>query len=266
MTLSVIPPEQEQGVVAEYRGGKSLRQIARTRNVSTRPIQRVLKKHGVVSRPTGRHETAAIDKDEAQALRAEYDRGATVNALADRHDYPQAAVWRALESTGGVRKRGPGVNAFTDEVRAGVASRFLAGESQTALAVELGCGVSTVAGILRAAGVAAGEHGQRRERHHAWKGGRVVHPDGYVMTRPDADSEVGQAMKGVSGYVLEHRLVLAQHLGRPLEPWETVHHLNGAKDDNRLENLQLRSGRHGKGAAAQCADCGSRNIVFDELE
>jgi len=35
--------------------------------------------------------------------------------------------------------------------------------------------------------------------------------------------------------------------------------------DNRLENLQLRQGRHGKGEAMQCAVCGSHNIIHVPL-
>jgi hypothetical protein len=61
--------------------------------------------------------------------------------------------------------------------------------------------------------------------------------DGYVyITREGHPSARKHA-----NYVAEHRLAMERKLGRYLTPEENVHHLNGVRDDNRIENLELWS-------------------------
>ena len=67
-----------------------------------------------------------------------------------------------------------------------------------------------------------------------WKGG-AHHSRGYrlIMIKDHPHASVPW------GYVLEHRVVMEKHLGRYLTKDEVVHHINGMKDDNRIENLKL---------------------------
>jgi hypothetical protein len=68
--------------------------------------------------------------------------------------------------------------------------------------------------------------------HGYWK---VQVPDDERWLMPGLDS------------AMEHRLVMARHLQRPLLEDEVVHHINGVRTDNRIENLELWSTAHPKG-------------------
>lgn len=61
----------------------------------------------------------------------------------------------------------------------------------------------------------------------------VVFGDGYI------NASGYRVVRSDGRKILEHRLVMERQLGRKLEPHENVHHINGIRDDNRPENLEL---------------------------
>lgn len=66
--------------------------------------------------------------------------------------------------------------------------------------------------------------------------------DGYEVTDGHGYIRVmmrDHPMANHKGYIPKHRLVMAEHLGRMLTRDESVHHRNGDKTDNRIENLEL---------------------------
>lgn len=62
-----------------------------------------------------------------------------------------------------------------------------------------------------------------------------LNSEGYVVRRRNGKQ------------IREHRRIMAEHIGRDLFVNETVHHKNGVRNDNRIENLELRVGSHGQG-------------------
>ena len=75
--------------------------------------------------------------------------------------------------------------------------------------------------------------GEIGNTHRSFISGKVIANGYYLILKHDHPHAHS------NGYVKEHRLVMEQHLGRYLTKDEVVHHKNGNRLDNRIENLEL---------------------------
>ena len=86
---------------------------------------------------------------------------------------------------------------------------------------------------------------------HLYRRGFTLNDSGYRMVSIPRQHPF-RTMADRWGKIREHRLKMAEFLGRPLKRWEQVHHKNGDRQDNRIENLELLSmSQHGTITAMQ---------------
>lgn len=192
-----------------------------------------------------------------------YEEGKAPEEIARRFDVHKNTVYSVLERTGACLRRAK--RSFLSKAQMEQIKRlYEQGKTYQEVALALRISWATAKKYGQRAGVSSRPAGFQRGRdHHAWIGGRVQTSQGYVLSRVYEDDPLFcMAKKKAAGasYALEHRLVMARHLGRPLEDFETVHHRDGDRQNNRIRNLQLLTGRHGKGACFRCGDCGSYNV------
>ena len=74
---------------------------------------------------------------------------------------------------------------------------------------------------------------RKGENNNFWKGGKI-NIDGYIYIKV-----YNHPNKNARGYIAKHRLIMEKNLNRYLTKKEVIHHKNGIRDDNKIENLQL---------------------------
>lgn len=251
---------EDDVLIQAYQETKSPSAVARRFGISTNTLERRLTKHGIK-----RIGQRGLPRKLPPTIVSEYEAGASMNSIARKYACNLATVAEALHRAGfTARKRGGTRQEIKAETRDRLVALYREHGSITRAAELAKTSYSKAYTALFEAGEISKNNKRVGNKHSMWRGGVTRNAEGYLLEMVGAADPL-RSMARAAGYVPQHRLVVARFLGRPLEARETVHHINGNKADNRLENLQLRQGSHGTGVVHRCKDCGSVNIETARL-
>lgn len=256
-------PVTDEQIIATYQGLLSAPKTAKALGIGSTTVERVLKANKV-ERPGLQHyrENATLFRGQEQEIRSAYEAGATYKQLREQFGKASAYAYKqALRRAGAVLRDNPAPLPRPDEIET-IREMAARGIGQANISLAIGRSQSFVSRLTRRHGIKTNQY-PRGAGHPNWRGGRML-MSGYVRVwLPDDDPFT--EMADSQGYVAEHRLVMARKLGRALRSAETVHHIDGDKQNNVPDNLQLRQGKHGKHVVLCCRDCGSSNIGPAEI-
>lgn len=208
----------------------------------------------------------SLTNDQEEQLTQQYLDGDTLKGLATRYGISQQTVANILERWWIPRRRSGRLVPVSQETRWRIAYLHDNGASVHRISTTVGQGAGVVQRVLREEGrVRVDSRKATGARHGHWKGGKTVDVHGYRRLRITTDL-LAYVPEGYTGrYYPEHRIIMGKHLGRRLMASESVHHIDGDRLNNSIENLQLRQRDHGPGQRWQCQSCGSHDVEAVEL-
>lgn len=234
-TWKPTPENRAEIVRLRNEEGLSVQQIARRVKTGNSAVSSVLREEGIEARFGGLNRR--FKGEQVTTIVREYLAGASTTELARAYGGSDTVITNTLRRAG-IQLRPKGAAFWTPERLQQVRKLHLLGNSQETIARKIGVSQPAIGNRLRQMGLISRPPAVRRESHPSWNGGRTLTKKGYVRVKlPDEDRHLFPAAP-VSGYVLEHRLMMARHLGRPLLPDEEVHHRR-SRGENQIAHLEL---------------------------
>lgn len=253
--------ETDAKIVELYRELKNGLKVAAMLGFNDRTVYRVLAQNGIDTRTRNQH-LRRFKGELLDQLVADYKQGLSTKELCEKYLCARITILENLKQVGvSIRGLKPHMTQMEKEE----AKKFyVSGLTLKQVAKKTGRSEGTITHMMNAEFPDIVRSGTVGPGSPHWGGGKTK-SHGYVYVWV-GDDDLMASMRGrYQNYVLEHRLVLARKLGRPLLPTETVHHIDGNRGNNAPENLELRQGKHGKHTAMVCLDCGSHNVGHRRL-
>ena len=173
-----------------------------------------------------------LTADQAREVLRLYQELKSTRLVADEMGVSLQQVQGALERAGmqltGLRESA--CTPYLDELRQWAQE----GVPLSEMARRIGSTRKTVVRFLRIHEIVRVPFVQVGSTHPRWKGGRMLDKSGYVLVYRPGHHEANR-----HGQVREHRIVMAQKLGRPLQRGEVVHHIDGNRANNHPDNLEV---------------------------
>jgi hypothetical protein len=196
-----------------------------------------------------------IDKDCVLSMKKE---GKTVKQISEKIGCSVEGVYRVLRVKNAYKPQNR--SRFDETTETKIVQEYQSNVSIQNLAEKFGCEPNTIKNVIIRSGKGIRKGARIKRQGIDYVAKPTITSHGYRMIYLFYNDPYYE-MTSKHGQILEHRYVMAKHLGRILQRKETVHHMDGNRTNNNIENLQLRTGHHGPGVVHLCLNCGSKNII-----